>query len=169
MSDDDVKKAAARFGKWKKPTADAVGTAGASQDVVRKALAINPELKGDKSTRELFDEVKEARAGSAPAAAKPAKARDPKPLPKMALQDLAAVMAATEAWEEDELARISDAEAALAEREALLSAGAITEQIRGEVEAAFRKFDPALKSPKTRALVEQEAAFFKSIGFKVTP
>lgn len=158
MSEDD-KKPANRFAGWKR-AGEQVAQPGASEEIVRKAAALNPALKEGKTTRELAQEVSAARRGvAAPTAAKTGE-RQPAPRAR----DVASAIAELKAWlarEEERLAAldaaaVTELDIVAREREALIAGS------RARVEALARE----VNSPKTQALLQAESAFLRALKMK---
>ena len=178
MADEPPKKASDRFASWKKAAQKGqVSAVGDSDDVLKKAVALNPSLKGDKSTQELMkevDAVRKAAAGKrdAPEASdtkpKIALVSDPAALPRLDSKDLVQAIAATKQWLSTEQKRIADAQArAKSDAQALDKAQAVQLwETRDRVLALLASVDPNVLSPKTQALLETHATWLKSIGFK---
>jgi hypothetical protein len=177
MADEPPKKPD-RFANWRKAAQKGqVSGVGDTDDILKKAVALNPSIKGDKSTQEFFQEVGAARkAGESAkvASADTSETRprialvsDPKALPKTDLNDLTQVISSTQTWVEEEKKRIADAraraksDAAALERALLLR----TWESRDRLLQLLRQVDPNLLSPKSQALLETHAAFLKRIGF----
>lgn len=174
---DEPKKASDRFAKWKKATGE-VSSVGDSDDVIKKAVALNPAIKGAKSTGELVKEVaqvrKEAAASAAKKEATSAESRpaialvsDPTAQPKVDPNDLVAVVKAQKAWVDAEQKRIAEAQAQAKE-----DAIALDEQHKARMWETRDKLidlllavDPNLLSLKTQAVLDGHAAWLKSINF----
>ena len=179
---DEPKKASDRFASWKKTGAAKVSSAGGSKDILQKALALNPNLKGDQNTAEFLADAAAAqkehaekkieKAEVAARAAEPAKpsrglVQPVAPPPKNTTTDFANILEATKAWLQAETARV-DQDLAETQRELAAAPGrktASAEAVRNELLDVLIKVDPNLLSPKTKGLLEEEAKFLKIIGF----
>ena len=169
----DEPKISERFSGWKKAGVEKVAKAGGSDDVFRKALALNPSLKGDKSTQQFLDEVgaaKEKGKVQLKAEPKPAQGR---PLVASSSQvpvvatSIAETIAVVKAWLDSEAARV-DAELSdsAAERQAVSKEQeAAVKAARDQLVELVVRIDPNLLSPKTQALLETESKFLRQVGF----
>lgn len=176
MADEPPKKASDRFSSWKKAAQkNQVSSVGESNDVVKKAMAVNPALKGSRTTDELSREVAEVRrtAAAKDAAEKETRPKislvsDPTAVPKVDPRNLVALVEATKEWVAAEQKRVSEArERARVDAAALANARSLQVwETRDKLIALLLSVDPALASLKTQALLDGHAAWLKSIGFQ---
>lgn len=172
MSTDPKDKLAA----WKKATAKKAQPSGAADSVMKKALELNPNLKGGLKTEEFLDRAAAAqrehqakRAEPAPVAAPSAiKAQDAKTL-KLQANDLPSNVEKAKHFLKEEELRISAA--IVSSDELLVALEAKTkkqkEAMRARVAELFARVDPSLGSPRTQALLAEKGGFLRALGLDV--
>ena len=146
-----------KFAAWGETVQEsATPSAGMSSEMVRKAMQLNPKLRGNRSTVDVLNEL-EAAAGQKPLTAAPAKAEAPEPA-----TDVMQVVAQTkDRWKSDMDRLLKDEQRILAEKKAL------TQRSLDRVIEIIISVDPNLVSPRTLMLLDDEKAFLREIGFDV--
>lgn len=152
MSDDDKKK---KLAAWGSAVIDSV-VPGASVEMVRKAIALNPRLKGNLKTSDLLAEVE--------------KATGQRPLPGTAINEdtkpftsdlLEAVTQTRERFKSEYDRLLKEEQRLQAER-----TGLVNRALERVIDVIIA-IDPNMVSPRTLMVLEDEKQFLKEIGFDV--
>ncbi len=165
MADDDD---ARRVSSWRKAAKQQGAQDAAQKALLKRAMEVNPELKGNRKTEEVFAEVQAAKRGVAQGEAAPVQRRDggPIPPPEYRNKPLPAVIEELKRWLEAEQQRIAERRARATEARKALAEKKKTgeDSVRAEVLAALRAADPTLASPMTKTVLDAHAAFLRRIG-----
>lgn len=161
-----------KLAAWKKAANKAVGNkpqASAAESVMKKALALNPNLKGSLRTEEFLDQAASAqrehqqkRAEGPVAVADKPRAAEAR-VCQLKASDLATNFEKAKLFVVEQDGRISAALATanLDAAEVGSRQARLIEQTRARVVDLFSRVDPSLSSPRTQALIARQAGFLK--------
>lgn len=127
---------------------------GANEDMLRKALAVNPALKQGKKTTDILQDIKAAQSARTVAAPAAADAQKPK-----AKDIVEFFLQAKERYEADKKRLIAERHKIEAEEKAL--APKLVERM---IEVML-ELDPNMTSPQTQEMLKMEAQFLAMVGF----
>jgi hypothetical protein len=152
MGDEKEKK---KLAAWATSVEGEAATPAASVEMVRKALALNPKLKGKASTLDITEQVERA-AAERPLAPTPSAEK------KEAVTDLLEAMTQARERFDAELDRLTKEEKRAQEEKKALFIRTLD-----RVNEVIMTIDPNMTSPRTMVVLEDEKEFLKRISFDV--
>ncbi len=151
---------------WRKLAKQESASNGAHSSLLKKAMSINPSLKGGRKTEEVLSELQAAKQKIGVDPASPVKPARSSPLaPPDRHRALATLVAETKRWLAAELARIEGARAEAQKRKAALAADkkSAEDTSRAEVVLTLREADPTLALPMTKIVIEAHEPFLRRL------
>lgn len=126
---------------------------GVNEDMLRKAIALNPSIKGGKDTTDIVQQLTKAQAARTVAApsAEPAKAK-PRDIVEFFLQ-------AKEKYDADKKRIVEEKKKLEAEERALAP------KVVDRMVEVMLELDPNMTSPQTQEILKMQAPFLATIGF----
>lgn len=155
-----------KFAGWQKKGLDNLANGGESNNVLRQALKVNPELKGNKSTEEFLVEVATVK-GEKPGTPIKVKPTAHAPRPRVA-RSVAESLALAKEWVASEESLFAEELANIeAELDGLRTMEARLERhAKARIEEAIAALDPNRASPVTQAVLNDERAFLTKVGVR---
>jgi len=131
-----------------------------SMDMLRKALTLNPQMKGNQSTQEVMTALEKAKLQGGTAAASKQATPSPTGSSSAGGEDFADVVMKQRKRYMTERLRLRDQQAAIEKQIAALGPS-----VQSHLIAAVHRIDPNMTSPKTKAVLEIEKPFLDEVGF----
>ncbi len=148
---------------WNEIAAEDEQRLGVSKDVLRKLMQMNPNLRGDRTTDDLLQQVKNMKPQTAaPRPVNPSSAATAAQTPPAGNGDVLDVVLEARAQLDRETKRIEAELKRLQDERA-----AFQQKLLGKLIDRCLAIDPGLTSPKSQYVLQAEKAFLDKLGFSM--